>query len=119
MLARLKERYARALATAIALTSSPTAALAQSLPSSGGCGSSHGFNLGTMIDTLQYIAGVCQGPLARAVIIIGTVIAVIFVFFSGDIVGPVVKIIVGGIVGVVFLFAMFAWLTGFGSGCTA
>lgn len=91
----------------------PEAALAQTSPIN--CGSSNGFNLGPLLSTLQYIAGVLSGPIAKVIIIIGVVVTVLFILFSGDNVSNVVKVVVGIIVGVVFIFALITWITGYGA----
>lgn len=105
--ARLKKAYALALLA----WASPQAALAQSMP----CGSSGGFNLQGLMNVLYYIAGVMSGPLAKVIIVIGVVSTILFIIFSGDNVSNVVKVVVGIIVGVVFLFALISWITGFGT----
>jgi type IV secretory pathway VirB2 component (pilin) len=107
MRARFKEAYALAALAFLC----PEAAFAQSM----GCGAGGGFSLSNLMNVLEYIAGVMSGPLAKVIIIIGVVSTILFIIFSGDNVSNVVKTVVGIIVGVVFLFALISWITGYGT----
>ena len=109
-------RWNKALGLILFALSYPAAALAQAAPPGSGCGNGHGFNLATLTDTIQYIAGIMSGQVMKYVIIIAVGITVMFLFFSGDGVANWIKIIVGIIVGVIFVFALFAWITGLGNG---